>query len=440
MVARRKGPITRTRTTTITRCSDTAGVSCLLSPVSCLLSPVSRLLSPVSCLLSPVSSLLSPVSCLPSAVSCLLSPVSCLLVPDALPVFIGCVKAVQLIAHGAPGQFELRELPEPQPAPDEVVVQVQSCGLNHLDLWLEEAGLPIPLTLPRTPGGEIAGRIVQTGSNVTGWRCGDAVAVQSNLFCGECDFCRRGEESLCLRGQLLGVQRDGGFAEKTIVPARALVRLPAGVEFDTAAALTLAGSTAMHMLTNRAQVRPGDWVLVIGGAGGVGSAAIQIARQLGGRVLSTGSTEAKRALARHLGAEMALDSNDSDWPAQVRKATNKRGVDLVVEHVGGDVLLKCFECLARGGAIVTCGATAGRLVPIPLWPFFVKQHRLIGSYGRNRADMEATLAWAAAGKLKPVIDSVFPLDQTPAAFARLRSRQALGKVLIEPYEPVSESD
>lgn len=351
------------------------------------------------------------------------------------------MKAIQLVAHGKPGKFELREVPVPRPSAGEVVVQVQACGLNHLDLWLEEAGLPLPVQLPRTPGGEIAGTVVELGPEASGdWKIGDAVAVQSNIFCGECEFCRRGEESMCLRGEILGVQRDGGFAEKVAVPARALVRLPKGVDFDTSAALTLAGSTAMHMLTNRAQVRDGDWVLAIGGASGVGSAAIQIAKQLGARVISTGSTEAKRALAKHLGAEFVLDWTKGDWPAEVRKITNKRGVDLVVEHVGGEVLQKCFDCLARGGTIVTCGATAGRDVPMNLWPFFVKQHRLIGSYGRNRVDVEKTLEWAAAGKLKPVIDSIFPLDQTATAFAKLRSGKILGKVLVEPFEPEAESD
>jgi 2-desacetyl-2-hydroxyethyl bacteriochlorophyllide A dehydrogenase len=319
-------------------------------------------------------------------------------------------------------------------------VQVESCGLNHLDLWLEAAGLPIPVQLPRTPGGEIAGRVVEPGSGVGEWKAGDEVAVQSNLFCGECEYCRRGEESMCLRSELLGVQRDGGFAEKVVVPARTLVRLPAGVNFQTSAALTLAGSTAMHMLTRRAQVRPEDWALVIGGASGVGSAAIQIARQLGARVISTGSTEAKRELGRRLGAEFVLDPANPQWPAEVRKITGKRGVDVVVEHVGGEILGKCFECLARGGTIVTCGATAGREVNLNLWPFFVKEQRLIGSYGRDRADLETTLQWAATGKLKPVIDSVFPLERTAEAFAKLRARQTLGKILIEPYKPVAESD
>jgi NADPH:quinone reductase-like Zn-dependent oxidoreductase len=342
------------------------------------------------------------------------------------------MKAIQLIAHGTPGQFELRDLPDPHPGPREVVVTVGACGLNHLDLWLEEAGLPMPIQLPRTPGGEVAGVIAEKGAEVQQWRVGDHVSVQSNLSCGECEFCRRGDESLCLHGELLGVTRDGGFAEKVLVPARALLRTPTGVSAETSAALTLAGSTAMHMLTNRAKVRPGDWVLVIGGASGVGSSAIQIAKGLGARVLSTGSTEAKRMLAKHLGAEAAVDTSDPTWPAQIRELTAKRGVDLVIEHVGGNVLEKCFECLARGGTVVTCGATAGRQVSLNLWPLFVKQQRLVGSYGRNHADIVNTLAWAAAGKLGPAVDSVLPLARTPWAFARLRARQALGKILINP--------
>jgi len=342
------------------------------------------------------------------------------------------MKALQLVAQGQPGTFKLNNLPDPQPGPGEVVVRVRACGLNHLDLWLESAGLPIPVPLPRTPGGEVAGEISLVGDEVAGWKPGDRVAAQSNLFCGECEFCRRGDESICIKGELLGVSRNGGFAENVVVPARALVKLPSGLDFNTSAALTLAGSTAMHMLTNRTQVTPGDWVLVMGGASGVGSAAIQIAKQLGARVISTGSTESKRHLARQLGAQAVVDSTVDDWPAEVRQLTGKRGVDLVIEHIGGDVFTKCFDCLARGGTIVTCGATAGREVRLNLWPLFVKQQRLIGSYGRTRADIQATLDWAAIGKINPVIDSTYPLADAPAAFAKLRSRSVLGKILILP--------
>jgi NADPH:quinone reductase-like Zn-dependent oxidoreductase len=342
------------------------------------------------------------------------------------------MKAVQLIAHGAPGQLVFGDVPDPVAAPGEVVVQVRACGLNRLDLWMEEGSVPGAPPLPRIPGGEVSGQIAVLGSDVTQWQAGDRVAVQSNLFCGECEFCARGEESLCLKGRLLGVHRDGGFAEMVSVPERSLVALPEQVDFETSAALTLAGSTAMHMLTHRAQVRPGDWVLVIGGASGVGSAAIQIARQLGARVVSTGSTEAKRELARGLGAEFAVDSGRADWPAEVRQFTGKHGVDVVVEHVGGEVLGKCFDCLARGGTIVTCGATAGREVPLKLWPLFVKEQKLIGSYGRRREDISATLQWAAAGKLKAAIGGIYPLAATRAAFDALRQRRVLGKAVVKP--------
>jgi NADPH:quinone reductase-like Zn-dependent oxidoreductase len=342
------------------------------------------------------------------------------------------MKAIQLIACGAPGRFAYTDVPDPIPGADDVILRVRACGLNRLDLWLEEGALPVPVTLPRVPGGEVSGEILALGEKVAGWRIGDRVAVQSNLFCGKCEFCARGEESTCLHGELLGVQRDGGFAERVAVPASALVRLPEKVDFAASAALTLAASTAMHMLTHRARVRPGDWVLVMGGASGVGSAAIQIARQLMARVISTGSTEAKRRFASNLGAESVVDSSNPDWSAEVRKLTSRRGVDLVVEHIGGDVLPQCFICLARGGTIVTCGATAGREARLQLWPFFVKEQKLVGSYGRNRKDIEATLEWAAQGRLKPATHEIYPLSRTPEAFAALRRRQVLGKVVIEP--------
>src|SRR4051812_26568130 len=356
----------------------------------------------------------------------------CFLFSSRTSLYMEPMRAVQLVEQGNPGGFQIVDLPRPALANDEVLVQVKACGLNRLDLWAEEAELPVKIKLPRILGSEIAGQIVELGEDVDNWRIGERVAVQSNLFCGLCEYCLSGEESICLYGELLGVDRDGGFAEFVAVPARALVRMPESVDYTSSAALTLAGSTAMHMLTSRTEVRSASWVLVIAGASGVGTYAVQIARQLGAHVIATGSTDAKREFARRIGAEFVVDSNDPQWPAHVREITQKRGVDLIVEHVGGDTFEKCFQCLTRSGCIVTCGATAGTKVQINLWPFFVKQHQLVGSYGRNRADLEVTLDWAAKGRIKPVIHQTFPLDRTPDAFAALRDRSVLGKIVITP--------
>lgn len=338
--------------------------------------------------------------------------------------------AFRLHAQGVSAIHRLEEIPDPHPGPGEVAVRVRACGLNRLDLWAELGELPVASPLPLIQGCEIAGEVARPGPGTEGWSIGDRVAIQSNLFCGGCDGCRSGQESLCLHSRLLGVQCDGGLAERVVVPASALVRLPANVSFTDAAAVTLAASTAMHMLTDRATVNPGQWVLVMGAGSGVGSAAIQIARSCGARVITTGSTAEKRALGIALGAEHAVDSSDPAWPAQVRRLSGKRGVDLVVEHVGGEVLLQAFHCLARGGTVVTCGATAGKIVPFDLWPFFVKQQRLVGSYGRNRADMVRTLDFVANGKLRPVIDRIHPLAEASEAFQALRERRVLGKVVV----------
>lgn len=342
------------------------------------------------------------------------------------------MKAIQIIEHGTPGKLELRELPDPVAGAGEVVVKVKACGLNRLDLWHEQGELPIPLPTPRTPGCEVAGEIESIGAEVTEWCAGDRVAIQSNLFCGKCEFCQQGEESICVVGRILGVQVDGGFAEKVLVPASSLVCLPDALDFATSAALTLAGSTAMHMLTSRTTVKPADWVLVMGGNSGVGSAAIQIAKGLGARVISTGSSDEKRKLALALGADHVVDHSSNNWPKDVRQLTGRRGVDLVIEHIGGDVLLQALQCLARNGSVVTCGATAGKTIALDLWPLFVKQQRIIGSYGRNRADMQRTLDWAAAGRLNAVIDRILPLAQTREAFDLLRERKVNGKVVITP--------
>ena len=337
----------------------------------------------------------------------------------------------QLKSYGKPGVYQKVECETKPPGEMEVSVEVAYCGLNRLDLWLEAGELPVQIELPRIPGGEVSGVIAEAGPGVEEFKAGDKIIVQSNLVCGECEFCKRGEESNCLKSKLLGVDVDGGLSTYMTVPVSAVLPIPDGIPLDAAASIVLAGSTAMHMLTNRTQVSEGDWVLVMGGNSGVGSYAIQIAKSQGAHVIATASDNAKSELSKKLGADFVVNHRDKDWHKEVRRITQKRGVDIIVEHIGGEILEKCFMCLARGGRIVTCGATAGKDISLNIWPFFVKQQQLIGSYGRNREDLLMTLKWLSQGKIKPVIDTVIPFDDVPLAFSKLRNREVSGKILVE---------
>lgn len=341
-------------------------------------------------------------------------------------------KQFELVKQGLPGQFQFSQKALTDPGPGEVSIKVAFCGLNHLDLWLEKGMLPIQVPLPRVPGGEISGTIHAVGSGVNSLVHGQKVVVQSNLFCGHCEYCQEGNVSQCLESQLMGVQVDGGLAEYVTVPARAVLPVPKNLDLDAAASIVLAGSTAMHMVTNRTKISPGDWVLAMGGNSGVGSYAIQIAQELGARVIASASTEEKAEFAKKLGAEYVVNHRIPGWSKDVRKHTNKKGVDLIVEHIGGKILEESFRCLARGGTIVTCGATAGKDIQIDLWPFFVKEQKLVGSYGRTTQDLITTLDWVAQKKIKPAIHQVFPLSQAHEAFDCLRSGRALGKILVSP--------
>ena len=356
---------------------------------------------------------------------------SFILVTGGIYHFMNELRKFEITAHGKPGIGRIVKMSPLVPGPDEVVVHVSYCGLNHLDLWMEAGELPININLPRVPGGEISGTISRSHASVSFLTPGTPVAVQSNVFCGRCDFCLNDEQSLCLDSQLLGVHRDGGLASEILVPARGVTPLEKDVNLAHVAASTLAGSTAMHMLTNRYQVQPGQWVLAPGAASGVGSFAIQIARELGARVITTGSTPEKRSLGLSLGAEAAFNHYDPNWPSLVRKFTGKKGVDLIVEHIGGAVLEASFHCLARNGTIVTCGATAGKNVQLNLWPFFVKQHAIIGSYGRTHKDFLNTLDWLRQGRIKPVIHAIKPLAESGNALNELRQGRVLGKSLVQ---------
>jgi len=286
--------------------------------------------------------------------------------------------------------------------------------------------------MPHISGSEITGEVAALGEAVTGLVVGQRVAIAPWLFDGTCEFCLRGDESLCLKGDIIGLSSQGGYAEYVSVPAINVVPLPATLSFEDAASLTLAAITAWRMLVHRARVRPGEDVLVLGAGSGVGSAAIQIARLMGARVIATASGPAKLQRARALGADDVIYWTRENVRDEVRRITGKRGVDVVVEHVGQSTLETSLAVLARGGRLVTCGATTGDEGEIDIWTLFNKEISVIGSTGGTRHDLRTVLTLAAQGRLRPVIERTFPLDQAADAQRLMESREHFGKIVLLP--------
>lgn len=343
------------------------------------------------------------------------------------------MKAAVFHEFGGVDKLRVEARPDPVPGPTEALVRVRACGVNRLDLMVRSGATRVKLALPHVGGCEIAGDVVALGDAAkTDVRPGQAVAVAPYLFCGRCEYCLSGEETTCLRGDIVGLSQDGGFAELARVPAANLVALPEGVSYDAAAAVSLATLTAWHMLVTRAKLRAGEDVLVLAAGSGIGSAAIQIARLLGARVIATASTPEKRARARELGAQETIDYQNDDLLAEVRRLTNKRGVDVVVEHVGAATWEQSVAALARNGRLVTCGTTSGADGQLDLWSLFAKQLTLIGCYGGSRAELKTVLRLVADGRLVPTIHATYDLDGVATAQSVMADRQQFGKLVIRP--------
>lgn len=309
-------------------------------------------------------------------------------------------------------------------------LRVRACGVNRLDL-LTLRGHVKAEPWPHIPGSEVCGELPARSAVPDGVGPGQLVVVAPYLFCGQCDHCLAGDETLCVHGDILGMRSQGGFADGVCVPERSLVPVPDGLGPVEAAALTLAASTAWHML-ERADVQPGETVLVQAAGSGVGSAAVQIAKLRGARVLATAGSAEKLTAARRLGADETIDYTSDDVAKRVRSLTGRRGADIVVEHVGASTWAGSVASLARRGRIVTCGATTGSRVETDLWQLFAKELRFIGVYGATRYHVKTVLDLAARGQIRPVVDAVYPLTEAPLALQRLEDRGQFGKLVIAP--------
>jgi NADPH:quinone reductase-like Zn-dependent oxidoreductase len=340
------------------------------------------------------------------------------------------MKAVRIHQFGGPEVLTYEDISDPPLRKDQVLVRVRACSLNHLDLWVRK-GLP-GVKLPHILGSDIAGEVVEVGEYVSGFKTGQRVLIAPMLFCGHCSKCVVGLQNQCREFRVLGNGVDGGNCELIAVPPANVIPIPDSLDFNQAASLPLVFVTAWHMLVGRAGVRPGQTVLVLGASSGVGIAAIQIAKLFHCRVITTAGDEMKLAKARELGADYGINHYQQKISEEVRRITNKEGVDIVIEHVGAATWDESLKSLKSGGTLVTCGATTGPNVGIDLRHLFARQLSLLGSYMGTMGELHEVLGHLFAGRLRPVVDRVFPLSEIRAAHEYLEKSQMFGKVVVRP--------
>jgi NADPH:quinone reductase-like Zn-dependent oxidoreductase len=342
------------------------------------------------------------------------------------------MKAARIHQHGGPEVLVHEDAPEPRLKPDQVLVRVRACALNHLDLFVR-AGIPgMRFPMPHVLGSDIAGEIVATGDLCERVKPGWRVLLSPGVSCRQCQQCLSGNDNFCRRYTLFGYAVDGGNTELLAAPEYSVIQIPDDLGFEEAAAAPVVFLTAWHMLMARARLQPGEDVLVLAASSGVGSAAIQIARMFHCRVIATAGGDAKLAKARELGADHVIDHYRQDISAEVKRITGKRGVDVVVEHVGVATWPKSLESLAPGGRLVTCGATTGYSAGIDLRYLFSKQWSLLGSFMGSMGELHQVLKFVFRKQLKPVIDRVYPLAEIRAAHERIENKEHFGKVIVRP--------
>lgn len=332
------------------------------------------------------------------------------------------MKAVRFHRHGGPEVLSYEEAPDPEPRPGHVVVRVRACALNHLDIWQRRGLERVTIPFPHISGADVAGEVLGTG---------ERVMLQPGLSCGRCAKCLAGRDNRCARYDVLGYQSDGGYAEYVRVPEANVIPIPAHVPFTEAAAFPLTFLTAWHMLFTRARIEEGDIVLVLAAGSGVGQAAVQLARHAGAFVIGTAGSDEKLELATRLGADATINHATADIAAEVKRLTGGRMADIVIEHVGKDTWEASVKSLARGGRVVTCGATTGYATSLDLRHLFARQLTFLGSYMGEKAELLKAARLFFGGIVRPAVDRVFRLAEAAEAHRYLEARRQFGKVVLE---------
>ena len=340
--------------------------------------------------------------------------------------------AVQFTDHGGTDVIGYNDYPEPEPARGEAVVSVKAGALNHLDVWTRR-GLPgLELSMPHVPGSDAAGVVEAVGEGVSRVEPGDRVAVAAGVYCGDCEFCRHGEQSMCVDYHIIGEHVEGVHAERVAVPEQNLVPVPDGVDWETAGSASLVFQTAWRMLRSRGELAAGESVLVLGASGGVGHAAVQIADWLGAEVYATASSEEKLAYAQEIGADHTIDYEADDFADRIRAETGRRGVDMVVDHVGAATYRDSLRSLAKGGRVVTCGATSGGRPETDLNRIFWNQLSVIGSTMATPGEIDDVLQLVWDGTFEVRVRETLPMSDTARAHELLEDREGFGKVVVKP--------
>lgn len=342
------------------------------------------------------------------------------------------MKAVVFKQHGGPEVLEYTEVPAPAIKPNEVLIEVKACALNHLDVWAR-GGLPgIKIPLPHILGNDIAGVVQEVGELVTWVSPGAEVMVQPGVSCGHCAECLGGRDNFCRDYDMLGYRLDGGYAEFVAVPGVNLIPKPNSLSWEEAAALPLVTVTAWHMLVTRAKVQPGEAVLIHAAGSGVGSIGIQVAKLRGARVIATAGSDDKLAKAKTLGADEVINYRQEDWPQQVRRLTDRRGVDVVFEHTGTATWPGSVAAVKNNGRIVTCGATSGYDAQTDLRQVFYRHLTIMGSFMGTKAELLEAMKFVERGKIRAVVDRTLPLAEARRAHELMEDRAQFGKLVLVP--------
>jgi NADPH:quinone reductase-like Zn-dependent oxidoreductase len=342
------------------------------------------------------------------------------------------MKAIRFHKHGGPEVLQYEDAPDPKILANEVLVKVKACALNHLDVWVRDGVPAWRIPMPHIVGADVSGEVAEAGSLVTRVKPGDRVILSPGVSCGQCEMCFQGLDSACRQFTVRGVFNDGGYAEYAKCAEMDVIPIPGNLSFDEAAAVPLVFLTAWHMLFTRAQLKPGEDVLVIGAGSGVGSAAIQVAKLVNARVIATAGADWKLEKARALGADDVINHTRQLIPSEVNRLTGKRGVDVVVDHVGAAVWEACFDSLATYGRLVTCGMTTGADLKLNGQGLFGRQRTILGSFVGGKGELIEVLKFIDERKLKAVIDSSFSLQEAAAAQSKMQGREFFGKILLHP--------